>query len=690
MPTLAELQGTLTGQIEITGSLQTGLNADFNLQSTEAQWGEYTIEQFIARGTYTDESITLLPLRVNLEQGRLAFTGQLGSQELSGQVRVSNLPLSLVQPFIERYPVDVTGQVDAVATLGGSLEDPEAIGEVTLVDATVNKQPVQSGELSFNYNDARFNFATNVLVAGTQPLEIQGSVPIALPSADTQPDSNQISVTANVQDEGLALLNLFTDAVTWVNGTGQLNVEVGGTLNQPIITGNTTVKNATLQVAALTEPLTDVTGTLQFNGNRAIVEGVQGEYNGGRLTAEGVIPLYKIPQVQQEAINNPLTVSLQNLDLQVQELYQGDVSGNVVIGGTVFNPEIGGEIRLSDGRVKIGQDANTPPTSATTTFERRRESGSSTRSAATTTARSPIPIDFENLRLVLGDDVRITTQPLFGDFVPGGDLLSESILSFETKGDLTINGNLANPRPQGVIRLTGGQVNLFTTQFTLARGYEHTAVFTSSGGLNPVLDVRLVAFVPETTGALSTGNRIQNSPFSAEISDIPAVTSLGTLETVRVEARVRGPASELADNLELTSTPGRSESEIIALLGGSIINTLGQTDSALGIATFAGSTLLSGLQENISAIGQAIGFSTFRVYPTTVANESSRASVLSLAAEGVFDITENFSVSLSRVFLTNESFRYNLLYRVNDEILMRGSTDLEDESRFEIQYETRF
>ncbi len=82
----------------------------------------------------------------------------------------------------------VTGQVDAVATLGGSLEDPEAIGEVTLVDATVNKQPVQSGELSFNYNDARFNFASNVLVAGRQPLEIQGSLPIALPFADTQPN----------------------------------------------------------------------------------------------------------------------------------------------------------------------------------------------------------------------------------------------------------------------------------------------------------------------------------------------------------------------------------------------------------------------------------------------------------------------------------------------------------------------
>jgi len=45
---------------------------------------------------------------------------------------------------------------------------------------------------------------------------------------------------------------------------------------------------------------------------------------------------------------------------------------------------------------------------------------------------------------------------------------------------------------------------------------------------------------------------------------------LGGLQTVRVQATVTGPASQLFDNLQLTSNPSRSESEIIALLGGGL------------------------------------------------------------------------------------------------------------------------
>ncbi|GAB1543160.1 hypothetical protein NUACC21_58340 [Scytonema sp. NUACC21] len=716
LPTLAELQGALSGQIEVAGSLQSGLNASFNFQGSNWLWGEYKIEEVIAQGSFADGTLTVLPVRVDLDQGLLAFSGQVGTEQLSGQLRVANLPLSLLEPFIERFPVDVQGQVDAIATLAGTLKNPSAIGELTLENATLNQQSVQAGQLNFNYNNARLNFASTLLVMGIQPLEIQGNVPVPLPFASVQPDSDRINVTANVQDGGLALLNVFTDQVSWVDGQGQVNVQVEGTLKQPIITGNATVNNATIQAQALPDPLTNVTGTLQFNGNTVDVQGVQGQYNEGSLTAEGTIPIF----ANQQAATNPLSVSLQNLDVNVQGLYQGGVSGNVVIGGTAFNPDIGGEIQLSDGQVTIGQQTANTNTQATTAQSggsstgnaalqdtAAQNTGGSTGNAASqgtaaqntggstgsATPATNLPIEFTNLRLVLGDDVRVTTQPLLGGFIPGGADPTQSILSFEAKGDLTINGTLAKPLPDGTVRLTGGQVNLFTTQFTLERGYEQTAEFIPSRGLDPVLDVRLVAIVPEARGSRILASPLSSSATSplssSEISDVPS-TSIGTLRTVRVRARAEGPASQLSDNLELTSEPGRSEAEIISLLGGSIINTLGGSDAALGIATFAGSTVLGGLQGSITSLGQAIGFSEFRIFPTNVANEASRASVLGLAAEGAFDITRNFSVSLSRVFLTNEPFRYGILYRVNDNTLVRGSTDLEDESRLEVEYEARF
>ncbi|MBG1263337.1 translocation/assembly module TamB domain-containing protein [Nostoc commune] len=703
LPTLAELTGVLSGAITANGSLKSGLNIGFNFQGANWQWGDYSINQVVAQGNFADGILTLSPLSVGINQGLVAFSGQLGTEQVSGNLNVASLPLSLLQPFIEQYPIDITGNVNADATLGGSVQDPSVRGEVTLANATLNKQPVQTGQVNFDYNNARLNFDTTLLVTGTQPVTITGSVPAPLPFAEVQPDSNQISINANVNNEGLALLNLFTNnQVAWVNGQGQVDLNVQGTLNEPIINGNVILNDATFSAEALSEPLTNVTGTAQFNGDTVNVQGIQGTYNEGQVSASGILPILQ----PQQAVANPLTVSIEDkLNFEIAGLYEGGVGGDIVLRGTALKPVIGGEIELSDGQVIIGNSATAEKKSAATAAANANvinreefninvtptaESNPSpaiTPESSTSTATPPnLPIEFADLRLILDDDVRVTSQS-FLDSIPGAAVFSQPLLSFEAKGDLTINGTLAKPLPEGVIRLTGGRVSLFSTEFTLERGYEQTARFTPSQGLDPILDVRLLAIVPE---ASATNNRILESPLSAEISDVSA-SNFGTLRTVRVQARVNGPASELGENLELTSEPNRSRGEIVALLGGSILGSFGQADAGQGLTNFASSTILGGLQGTITAIGQAVGFSEFRIFPTpTTSNETTTASVLNLSAEGVFNVNRNFSASLSRPLSSDESFRYNVLYRLNDEILMRGSTNLGDENQFQVQYETRF
>ncbi|MEH1938615.1 MAG: translocation/assembly module TamB domain-containing protein [Nostoc sp.] len=706
LPTLAELTGALSGAITANGSLKSGLNVGFNFQGANWQWGEYSINQVIAQGTFADGIVTLSPLSVGINQGLVAFSGQLGTEQLSGKLNVASLPLSLLEPFIQKYPIDITGKVNADATLAGSLKDPSVKGQIALADATLNKRPVQTGQVNFDYNKARLNFDSTLLVTGTQPVAIKGSVPAPLPFAAVQPDSNQISINANVQNEGLALLNVFTNnQVAWVDGQGKVDLNIQGTLNEPIINGNATLNNATFSAQALSDPLTNVTGTVQFNGKTLNVEGIQGTYNKGQVSASGILPIFTPGQ----AAANPLTVSIADkLNFKIAGLYQGGVGGDVVIRGTALKPVIGGEIKLSNGQVIIGNSATANKKSAATAeananvINREEVNANVTPTAensanpvitaksSTTSAVTPpnLPIEFADLKLTLDKGIRVTTQSLLS-FVPGGAALSQPLLSFDAKGDLTINGTLAKPLPEGVIRLTGGGLSLFSTQFALARGYEQTARFIPSQGLDPTLDVRLTAIVPETS---ARNTQTLESPLSSEVSDV-SVNNFGTLNSVTVQARVNGPASELSDNLELTSEPSRSKGEIVALLGGSILNSFGQTDAGQGLTNFASSTILSGLQGTITAIGQAIGFSEFRIYPTpsTSSNKAAIASVLNLSAEGVFDINRNASVSLSHALSNNDdSFLYNVLYRVNDEILIRGSTNLGDENQFQVQYETRF
>ena len=718
LPSLAELTGALNGAITANGSLKSGLNVGFNFQGANWQWGNYSINQVVAQGTFADGIVTLSPLSVGINQGLVAFSGQLGTEQLSGKLNVASLPLSLLEPFIEKYPVDITGNVNADATLAGSLQDPRVQGKVALANATLNKQPVQTGQVNFDYNKARLNFDSTLLVTGTQPVAVTGSVPAPLPFAKVQPDSNQISINANVQNEGLALLNLLTNnQVAWVDGQGKVDLNVQGTLNEPIINGNATLNNATFRAQALSDPLTNVTGTALFNGRTISVENIQGNYNQGQVNVSGILPIFD----PQQATANPLTVSIADkLNFKLAGLYEGGVGGDVVIRGTALKPVIGGEIQLSNGQVIIGNSAAAKKKSAATAeadtkvinLDRQQVNPNVTPTAennanpvvtvdgstnpvvtadASTSAATPpnLPVEFADLKLTLGKDIRVTTQS-FLSFVPGGAALSQPLLRFDAKGDLTINGTLAKPLPEGVIRLTGGRLSLFSTEFTLARGYEQTARFIPSQGLDPTLDVRLTAIVPETS---ARNTQTLESPLSSEVSDV-SVNNFGTLRSVTVQARVNGSASKLGDNLELTSEPSRSKGEIVALLGGSILGSFGQADAGQGLTNFASSTILGSLQGTITAIGQAVGFSEFRIFPTPSTNndesKTSKASILNLSAEGVFDINKNFSASLSRALSSNDSFRFNVLYRVNDEILMRGSTDVGDDNQLQVEYETRF
>ncbi|NJN48613.1 MAG: hypothetical protein HC805_00835 [Alkalinema sp. RL_2_19] len=105
-------------------------------------------------------------------------------------------------------------------------------------------------------------------------------------------------------------------------------------------------------------------------------------------------------------------------------------------------------------------------------------------------------------------------------------IVKAPIVNFVAQGTLTVNGDLNAPQPTGEILLKSGQVNLFTTQFVLARGYRHRATFVGGRGLDPDLDIRLIASVPEVTrNPLRTSEQV----VASEIDDSPLfATSLGS------------------------------------------------------------------------------------------------------------------------------------------------------------------
>ncbi len=695
LPQMADVRGVFDSKIHFSTNFQTIDVDEFEVAAQKLEWrpfpsyvefqkmgGKTTVKRrdnkvleaqsVIISATYKDGQLDLTRASAQIDDAQLNLQLNYGGKNTSGQLSLSKLPIAKIRQFYP-FPLDLNGELNATASLGGTRESPNAGGQINLKEGTLNGNQIASASSFFNYQKGRLNLDTTVKIDNPEPLKITGEIPLPIPFINVFPENDNIDLNINVKDQGLALLNLFNTPLTWKDGKGQINLAIGGKLLNPTANGEISLQNASFLAQGLPEALTNVNGTIRFDQDRIRVEGLKGDFSRGYVAAKGSLPLFNLfgslpsdaaPSggCLSEDINQPLSVEMSRIKLSYKGLYQGNVKGCLNVAGNLVSPKISGEITLSQGQVLLSDELTQPATPTP-----GQSPGSSSGNSPSPASANPAGLEFDNLRLTLGNDIQILRAP---------------IINFVAEGTLTLNGNLNAPRPVGPIVLRAGQVNLFTTQFVLARGYSHTATFNQ--GLDPILDVRMIASVPEVTRSPINASQA----ITSEVNASPLfATNLGLLETVRIQAKVSGPASQLFDNLELTSSPNRSQNEIIALLGGGFINTLGRGDSTLGIANLAGSALLTNIQ---GFIGNALGLSDFRLFPTISTDADKRTSTLGLAAEIGVDITPGISASVSKVLTSKKFPQLGLRYRINEHVLFRGSTDFFGDNQAVVEYETRF
>jgi translocation and assembly module TamB len=697
---LEQLQGPFNGQVNVVGSRR-GVDAGFSLQSQQLTLGDTKLEQAALQGNFRNGVTQLKTALLALQGGRVQFSGTLGGKKQRGDLTIDNFPLDVLQRLAGLTQLDLTGKLNGRATLAGNLANPKLQGQLNLQQAKINQQPVTSANAQFNYNQGRLQFNSTALMASTtEPVQIVGTVPLGIGNRPNRND--RLSVDLSVRNQGLSLLNLFTnDQLTWLGGEGAVNLQVAGTLQQPTINGLITLNQASLQSALFSQPLTGVTGQIRFGRDRLNVEQLTAQYSTGQATATGVLPLNSPLTSTDPDAQRPLQLSLNQADARVPNLYNGQINGNLVVTGTVFQPVLGGTIQLSNGEILLNDTetltANNRPGSSPIPGSNGFNSSVnplSPRNSASLGLTASLPMlvsalgpnsskagkqdtspRLNQLQVQLGENIRISSAPLF---------------SFMGQGSITLNGSLGDIQPQGRVDFKRGQVNLFTSRFRLASDNPNFAEFRPNYGLDPVLNITLMTTGTEVYG--SRANRLD------EFEPLP-FASLGALNSVRVQAKVTGRASQLESNfrnsVELTSTPARSEEEIIAMLGG-WSGPSRRNDPTLALANLAGSALFNRVQGVVNDyLGNRVNF---RLFPTLIpvnaeqrATVSSSGSVLGLGAEVGFDLTRQLSVSAIQVLTAPDNpTQFNLGYQLNDRWRFSTSIDVAGQGVGLVEYRVRF
>ncbi|MGQ4650230.1 translocation/assembly module TamB domain-containing protein [Lyngbya aestuarii] len=704
LPEQLDIEGAFTGEVNLAGTLADP-RINFDIQGSDWLWlleqevararnpleadteadRVIVVDQVIAQGSFEDGLLTAEPVRLQLDETVISFEGQLSPEQESGTFQLKNLPLKLVRNFVE-IPVDLQGKLNATGNLGGSLANPQVTqGEFSFVDAAINCQSQAVPETddsncqqlepilaNFSYADSRLEFNTTE----SSLIQVQATVPYPpTPGVD-----NQLNLNVELSTDAIALVGPLTQGnIEWVDGQAEIQLAVNGSLDfaqEPVqeivnnllanVTGEVTLSNATLKSAAFAEPLT-LNGQITLNNQLLQVDNLEGEFQESQLLVTGVLPLFEPIRANDPNLANPLTVSIDQQELNLEGLYEGEVDAQVLITGALLSPVIGGELRLQNGRAFIPKGEDDGDVALVSTTQEKSSS------AVSKTGLTIVP-KFDDFRVVLGDRFRITKRPVY-KFRIAGDLTVNGTL------DLAANDNLdklKNLRPEGTIDIQRGDIDLFSSQFSLVRGYDSKVVFEPNQSiLNPNLDIQLGTVVSQPP------DRVRLEPPTTEIRD-DLVTTVRP-EQIKITLSIQGQASQLIrENLgasgnckfeqesfgsietstsslpseklrrlescihqavlgietdsqflntpivTLTSTPPRNEAEILALLGNQFLTVAkdlerrleqGQAEElarwAAGrfvIEPALGDVIFT-VEEWVTAAGQKVGLTDLQVYP---------------------------------------------------------------------------
>jgi translocation and assembly module TamB len=654
LPPLTDFYGDIKGSVEFGLNKNGEISLGVDLVGKKFEYGKFAIDDIQLKGSYNNGLFSIAKANLQSDQSygritnakiKIASGGNILSRirEQNVKIEVNDFPIESLKslPFFSFFPSGLEGKIKGnIAIIGTNLFDTKVDGKLTLIDGSVNRQPIEFLAVNFNYANLKVNFDTNVKIADRD---------VVLASGDYGLLFNNFNVKLNVKNDGLTLINIFNESVNWIDGLGAINLTANGTLKSPKIEGNITMDKAKVRIAGLPGDFTDVKGTINFTSDRLISD-ITGIFSEGKLALKGILAISN-PNLLVEGspdYEQALTINADKLKLNIRDISSDNFNSRVIVLGSLLAPRLTGEVSLGEGRLVIGNDADpnsAPPTSASSNL-------------------GDVMLDRLAVKL---QNMQVTRFPVF---------------NFLGEGTLIVNGTLLKPEPEGKINITRGQFNAISARFRLDRAYENFVEFRPSQGLNPTLNVRVAGAVAEITRVPISSNR-PNDLFSP--NEVP-VSNLGAQRTLRVQASVMGTA--LAPDIRLSSSPPRSQAEIIALIGGGVLQQQSGSDPSSALATFAGGTVLNFLQD---AIGDALNLAEFNLSPVTTTTEGSKTGGLGLSAEAAIDISNSFSIALQRVINdSTQPTNFSIRYRLDPNILLRGNYSSNNNLGISIEYENRF
>ena len=575
--------------------------------------------------TYKGQGIGQADVEVHSAGSTMLFTADstlvgakvdaVGQMELTGdyqtQAKLTVAGLDIGKPLEMFGPGTLKAQslINGVATMSGPLKTPKALrGEAALnqVDVTLQGVELKAAEpLRVGLSDGVATLE-QVHITG-QDTDMKASGTAQLFGA-TDPKGGKLDVKAT-GSISMTLLHTFDNDIL-AKGKVEFMVAAGGRVNNPALTGKVQFDKVNVAMDGVPNGLSNMNGTLVFNGDRLEVQDLTATTGGGTLKLGGSIRYKNGVYADLTATGDVVRVRLYGLSttanahLKLQGARESMLlSGDILITRFGIGPDVDFAAFGGAGGVSVPPDPNSPA---------------------------------NKVRL----DVHVTSAPQL-DFQNSYAKLAGTV-------DLTIRGTAAVPSVLGRIEINDGSATFAGTKYQLQRGEIY---FTNPVRIDPIIDLDATAQVESydiTVGLHGTATNLKptyrSEPPLSE-SDVFALLALGRTQE---EAQLYQEQQVQAGTDPTTS----------ALLGGALNATVSsRVEKLFGVGSVKIDPAFVGTLGNSSAritVQQQISRQITATFATNV-NETAQQLI-----QVQYDLNHDNSIVVTR----DESGVFSVVYKL--------------------------
>ncbi|XP_040865035.1 protein TIC236, chloroplastic isoform X2 [Glycine max] len=329
-------------------------------------------------------------------------------------------------------------------------------------------------------------------------------------------DVGEVRIDADIKDGGMTLVTALSPHANWLHGNADLKLEVRGTVDQPVLNGHASFHRASISSPVLRKPLTNFGGNVHVQSNRLCITSLESRVSRkGKLLVKGNLPL----RTSEAAPDDKIELKCEVLEVRAQKVLSGQVDSQLQITGSILQPNISGNIKISQGEAYLPHERGGTPASnrfpsnqavlptagvsrmfasryvsrfLNSEFASLREKVSQSFGSVPVNKSTQVEKQMEQIQIKPNVEIRLNDLKLV--LGPELKIVYPLILNFGVSGELELNGQ-AHPKwikPRGILSFENGEVDLVATQVRLKREHLNIAKFEPECGLDPMLDLALV------------------------------------------------------------------------------------------------------------------------------------------------------------------------------------------------------